>query len=311
MLSFLLAFAIVMLGMPSLIQLALQRNLLDEPSEDRKVHKRSVPRLGGVLVFIGTLFTTCLLVHPEGEGAQRDLVRLLAGKPEGAIACDQLDLGERDEDVARWRALRHRGAERFNLGLQLRRALAQPLAERVAERAHLLAEAGGMHLLHLARRPACRGLTAGPGRAIRCEIVDGYRGPRARRARPAAAHVRVRQPDLRVQRRVRVRHRVRSNTDRAGTWRRDAPGRGRGSRLPSRSACAGRSLSLPRGTHRAPCRVDVVLRLHAALVSTLTRAGHGPAETAHIQGEANFAAWSWERKESAKGRHLRNLQQSS
>ena len=66
MLSFLLAFAFVMLGMPSLIQLALQKNLLDEPSEDRKVHKRSVPRLGGVLVFIATLFTTCLLVHPEG-----------------------------------------------------------------------------------------------------------------------------------------------------------------------------------------------------------------------------------------------------
>ena len=78
MLSFLLAFAIVMLGMPSLIQLALQRNLLDEPSEDRKVHKRSVPRLGGVLVFIGTLFTTCLLVHPEGEGAV-PFLRLAAG----------------------------------------------------------------------------------------------------------------------------------------------------------------------------------------------------------------------------------------
>ena len=65
MLSFLLAFAFVMLGMPSLIQLALQKNLLDEPSEDRKVHKRSVPRLGGGWVLIATLFTTGLLVHPE------------------------------------------------------------------------------------------------------------------------------------------------------------------------------------------------------------------------------------------------------
>lgn len=69
MLSFLLAFAIVMLGMPSLIQLAVQKNLLDEPTEDRKVHKRSVPRLGGVLVFIGTIVTTTLLVEPTGDDA--------------------------------------------------------------------------------------------------------------------------------------------------------------------------------------------------------------------------------------------------
>jgi len=69
MLPFLLAFVVVMLGMPSLIQLAMQKNLLDEPLEDRKVHKRSVPRLGGVLVFIGTIFTTTLLVHPEGAEA--------------------------------------------------------------------------------------------------------------------------------------------------------------------------------------------------------------------------------------------------
>lgn len=69
MFPFLLAFVIVMLGMPSLIQLALQKNLLDDPSEDRKVHKRSVPRLGGVLVFIASLFTTAALVHPEGTEA--------------------------------------------------------------------------------------------------------------------------------------------------------------------------------------------------------------------------------------------------
>lgn len=69
MLPFLLAFMIVMLGMPSLIELAVQKNLLDEPLEDRKVHKRSVPRLGGVLVFIGTVFTVTLLVRPEGQEA--------------------------------------------------------------------------------------------------------------------------------------------------------------------------------------------------------------------------------------------------
>lgn len=69
MLAFFVSFLIVVLGMPSLIRLAFQKNLLDDPEEDRKVHKRSVPRLGGVLIFIGTLVTTTLLVQPEIGGA--------------------------------------------------------------------------------------------------------------------------------------------------------------------------------------------------------------------------------------------------
>jgi UDP-N-acetylmuramyl pentapeptide phosphotransferase/UDP-N-acetylglucosamine-1-phosphate transferase len=64
-----IAFWIVMLGMPSLIRLAVQKNLLDEPLEDRKVHWRSVPRLGGVLVFIATLVTTTAMVTPDADNA--------------------------------------------------------------------------------------------------------------------------------------------------------------------------------------------------------------------------------------------------
>ena len=73
-----IAFAIVMLGMPSLIRLAVQKNLLDEPLEDRKVHRRSVPRLGGVLIFIATLVTTTAMVSPEGADAV-GFLRLAAG----------------------------------------------------------------------------------------------------------------------------------------------------------------------------------------------------------------------------------------
>ena len=69
MLAFVFSFLIVVLGMPSLIRLAFHKNLLDDPSEDRKVHHRSVPRLGGVLVFLGTLVTTVALVNPEQEVA--------------------------------------------------------------------------------------------------------------------------------------------------------------------------------------------------------------------------------------------------
>lgn len=68
-LSFIASLLLVILGMPSLIRLAIQKNLLDEPSEDRKVHTRSVPRLGGVLIFIGTMVTTSIFVQPTGEEA--------------------------------------------------------------------------------------------------------------------------------------------------------------------------------------------------------------------------------------------------
>lgn len=78
MLPLALSFLIVMLGMPSLIRLAVQKNLLDEPKEDRKVHVRSVPRLGGVLIFIATLVTTTAWVHPEGDNSVAFL-RMVSG----------------------------------------------------------------------------------------------------------------------------------------------------------------------------------------------------------------------------------------
>lgn len=77
MLAFIVSLAVVMLGMPSLIRLAVQKNLLDDPTEDRKVHLRSVPRLGGVLVFIGTLVTTTMLISPE-EATALSFFRLTA-----------------------------------------------------------------------------------------------------------------------------------------------------------------------------------------------------------------------------------------
>ena len=90
MLAFIASLAVVLLGMPSLIRLAVQKNLLDEPSEDRKVHTRSVPRLGGVLIFIGTLVTTSILVDPVGDEAIAFL-RL------GAAATNLFFLGLKDD----------------------------------------------------------------------------------------------------------------------------------------------------------------------------------------------------------------------
>ncbi|MEY5043969.1 MAG: hypothetical protein RJA19_1196 [Bacteroidota bacterium] len=59
-----LAFALVFMGMPSLIQVARMKNLMDEPGDDRKVHRKSVPTVGGLMVFAGLAFSI-LVILPE------------------------------------------------------------------------------------------------------------------------------------------------------------------------------------------------------------------------------------------------------
>ena len=53
-----LAFLVVLFGMPSLIMVAKRKHLVDEPSETRKLHHRSVPTVGGVMLFAATLCST-------------------------------------------------------------------------------------------------------------------------------------------------------------------------------------------------------------------------------------------------------------
>ena len=50
-----LAFLVVLFGMPSLIMVAKRKHLVDEPSESRKLHHRSVPTVGGVMLFAATI----------------------------------------------------------------------------------------------------------------------------------------------------------------------------------------------------------------------------------------------------------------
>lgn len=50
-----LAFLMVLFGMPSLIMLAKRKHLVDEPSESRKLHHRSIPTVGGVMIFAAVL----------------------------------------------------------------------------------------------------------------------------------------------------------------------------------------------------------------------------------------------------------------
>ena len=61
-----LAFFVVLIGMPSLILLAKRKHLLDEPTEARKLHHRAVPTVGGVMVFAGLMISTLVVSAVEG-----------------------------------------------------------------------------------------------------------------------------------------------------------------------------------------------------------------------------------------------------
>ena len=58
--GFITALFVVMISMPSLIKVAKLKHLVDEPSEDRKVHHRSVPTIGGIVVFGAVIFAYTL-----------------------------------------------------------------------------------------------------------------------------------------------------------------------------------------------------------------------------------------------------------
>lgn len=60
LLTFFTAFGVVLLSTPSLIKVAILKRLFDEPTEERKLHKRVIPTIGGVIIFAGTFFSFVL-----------------------------------------------------------------------------------------------------------------------------------------------------------------------------------------------------------------------------------------------------------
>jgi UDP-N-acetylmuramyl pentapeptide phosphotransferase/UDP-N-acetylglucosamine-1-phosphate transferase len=59
-LGFLTSFFVVLLATPSLIKVAKLKHLVDEPGEDRKLHTRSIPTIGGITIFGGIIFSYAL-----------------------------------------------------------------------------------------------------------------------------------------------------------------------------------------------------------------------------------------------------------
>lgn len=66
LLGCLTAFFVVLFTMPSLIKVARLKHLVDEPSEQRKLHARSVPTIGGIIIFAAIIFSYALW-FPRGE----------------------------------------------------------------------------------------------------------------------------------------------------------------------------------------------------------------------------------------------------
>ena len=56
-----LSFLLVFLSIPTILRVSYAKNLFDEPGK-RRIHKKKVPNLGGLAIFIGILFTYSLYI---------------------------------------------------------------------------------------------------------------------------------------------------------------------------------------------------------------------------------------------------------
>ena len=63
--GFVTSFIVVLFSMPSLIKVAKLKNLVDTPSEERKMHRWSIPTLGGVVIFGASIFSYALWFPEE------------------------------------------------------------------------------------------------------------------------------------------------------------------------------------------------------------------------------------------------------
>ncbi len=64
-LVFITAFVVVLYSTPALIKVAILKNLIDLPTEERKIHKRAIPTIGGIIIYAATLFSFSLWYNIE------------------------------------------------------------------------------------------------------------------------------------------------------------------------------------------------------------------------------------------------------
>ncbi len=71
--GFLTALIVVLFTMPSLIKVARMKHLVDEPGDARKLHRRSVPTIGGIIIFAAIIFSFALWFPGPGQLKVPDL----------------------------------------------------------------------------------------------------------------------------------------------------------------------------------------------------------------------------------------------
>lgn len=64
-LSFLGALALSMFSIPRIIYVAKRKRLFDVPDNQRKIHSRIIPNLGGVAIFFGLIITASITINPN------------------------------------------------------------------------------------------------------------------------------------------------------------------------------------------------------------------------------------------------------
>lgn len=70
LLTLLTSFLVVLLATPSLIKVAFLKRLFDEPGDARKLHKRVVPTIGGIIIFAATMFAFALWFPNDQKDAE-------------------------------------------------------------------------------------------------------------------------------------------------------------------------------------------------------------------------------------------------
>jgi UDP-N-acetylmuramyl pentapeptide phosphotransferase/UDP-N-acetylglucosamine-1-phosphate transferase len=73
-LAIMISFFIVLLSTPSFIKVAEIKHLFDDPNESRKLHKKSIPSMGGIMIFAGTLFSFLICYPSEDIGYIKYLI---------------------------------------------------------------------------------------------------------------------------------------------------------------------------------------------------------------------------------------------
>src|SRR2546428_6156104 len=62
LLVFFTSLLVVSFSIPSIIYVAFRKRLFDVPTEERKIHTKIVPNLGGIAIFTAFLFSTSLFI---------------------------------------------------------------------------------------------------------------------------------------------------------------------------------------------------------------------------------------------------------